>query len=301
MKARIRPRSSMPLWAWKRLSSAAMNACCTCSGMSASATQSRRWFSSNTSAKRGALAVEHHAGAGELESPELVMVREVGGRLVVEIDHLAEVDRGLGDLLVLAELPVGDVQVGKIDAAERLDLAGKRFRVVQCGGDQLVEVDVLDVEGLAHMGAAGLQQPGDLLLVAGAVELGFHRVRRGRDLTERQGGRKNLDEEGFHRAGEGSRAGRAITRSRQRQYDKNSLQMRFPGPRNLFKCAAKALMSASGHCGAVTMPERLVAGRRCLQPHSRAVSDAPSRRARGRRYRPACARPARPGRRPARR
>ena len=112
------------------------------------------------------------------------------------------------------------MQVGKIDAAERLDLAGKRFRVVQCGGDQLVEVDVLDVEGLAHMGAAGLQQPGDLLLVTGAVELGFHRVRRGRDLTERQGGRKNLDEEGFHRAG-GIQGGRAITRSRQRQYDKN--------------------------------------------------------------------------------
>ena len=58
------------------------------------------------------------------------MVREIGGRLVVEIDHLAEVDRGLGDLLVLAELPVGDVQVGKIDAAERLDLAGERLRVL---------------------------------------------------------------------------------------------------------------------------------------------------------------------------
>ena len=146
----------------------------------------------------GALAVEHHAGAGELESPELVMVREVGGRLVVEIDHLAEIDRGLGDLLVLAELPVGDVQVGEIDAAKRLDLAGKRLRVVQCGGDQLVEVDVLDVEGLAHMGAAGLQQPGDLLLVAGAVELGFHRVRRGRHLAERQRGAEDFDQERFH-------------------------------------------------------------------------------------------------------
>ena len=45
-----------------------------------------------------------------------------------------------------------------------------------------------------------LQQPGDLLLVLCAVELGLHRIRRGRDLTERQRGRENLDEERFHLA-----------------------------------------------------------------------------------------------------
>ena len=48
-----------------------------------------------------------------------------------------------------------------------------RLRIVERGGDQLVEIDVLDVEGLAHMGAAGLQQPGDLRLVPRAVELGL--------------------------------------------------------------------------------------------------------------------------------
>ena len=95
MKARIRPRSSMPLWAWKRLSSAAMNACCTCSGMSASATQVRRWFSSNTSAKRAPLPSSTTLAPGSFNAPELGVIRQVGGRLVVEVDDLAEVDGGL--------------------------------------------------------------------------------------------------------------------------------------------------------------------------------------------------------------
>ena len=40
-----------------------------------------------------ALAVEHDAGAGQLEALELVVVRQVGDRLVVEVDHVAEIDR----------------------------------------------------------------------------------------------------------------------------------------------------------------------------------------------------------------
>ena len=126
------------------------------------------------------------------------VIRQVAGRLVVEIDHVAEVDGRPRHRLVLAELPVGGVQVGKVEVAERRDFAGKRRRVVQRRRDELVEVDVLDVERLAHMGAAGSQQPGDLLLVARAVELGFQFVRRGRHLTERQGGAEDLDEERFH-------------------------------------------------------------------------------------------------------
>ena len=91
------------------------------------------------------------------------------------------------------------MQVGEIDAAERLVLAGDRLRIVHGGGDELFEVDVLDVEGLAHMRAARAQQLRDLLLILRAVELGLHRIRRGRDLTERQRGREDLDEERFHR------------------------------------------------------------------------------------------------------
>ena len=39
-----------------------------------------------------ALAVEHDAGARQLEALELVVIGQVGGRLVVEIDDVAEVD-----------------------------------------------------------------------------------------------------------------------------------------------------------------------------------------------------------------
>ena len=139
-----------------------------------------------------ALAVEHDAGARQLEALELVVIGQVGGRLVVVVDDLAEIDRRHRHLLVLAKLPVGRLQIGKIDAAKRLVLAGHRLRIVHRRGDQLIEVDVLDVEGLAHMRAARAQQLRDLVLIAGAVELRLHRVRRRRDLTERERGGKDL-------------------------------------------------------------------------------------------------------------
>ncbi len=79
------------------------------------------------------------------------------------------------------------MQIGEIDAAER---ACSRWSIA-CGSSiavaiELIEVDVLDVEGLAHVRAARAQQPCHLFLIAGAVELRLHRVRRGGDLTERQ-------------------------------------------------------------------------------------------------------------------
>ena len=92
---------------------------------------------------------------GSFKPLQLAVIGQIGGRLVVEVDDVAEIDRRLGHLLVLAELPIGGVQVGEVEAAERLDLAGERLRVVERGGDELVEIDVLDVEGLAHMRAAG--------------------------------------------------------------------------------------------------------------------------------------------------
>ena len=167
--------------------------------MSASGTQSAPLVLLEHLRETLALAVEHDAGAGQLEALELGVVGQVGGRLVVEIDHLAEIDGRHRHLLVLAKLPVGRLQIGKIDAAKRLVLAGDRLRIVHRGRDQIVEVDVLDVEGLAHVRAAGAQQPRDLLLIARAVELRLHRVRRGRHLTERKRHRKDLDEERFHR------------------------------------------------------------------------------------------------------
>ena len=49
------------------------------------------------------------------------------------------------------------------------------------------------------MRAARAQQPCDFLLISGAVELRLHRVRRGGDLTERERGREDFDDDGFHR------------------------------------------------------------------------------------------------------
>ena len=53
-----------------------------------------------------------------------------------------------------------------------------RLGVVQCGGDQVVEVDEFDVEGLAHMGAAVAQNLHDLGPVLHRIEMGFDRLRR---------------------------------------------------------------------------------------------------------------------------
>ena len=145
-----------------------------------------------------ALAVKHDAGTRQLEALELIVIGQIGDRLVVVVDDLAEIDGRHCHFLVLAKLTVGSLQIGKIDAAKRLVLAGHRLRIVHRRGDELIEVDILDVEGLAHMGAARAQQPCDLFLIAGAVELRLHRVGCGGDLTERKGRGKYLDQETFH-------------------------------------------------------------------------------------------------------
>ena len=49
------------------------------------------------------------------------------------------------------------------------------------------------------MRAARVQQLRDLLLISRAIELRLHRVRRCRHLTECEGRREDLDEDGFHR------------------------------------------------------------------------------------------------------
>ena len=56
----------------------------------------------------------------------------------------------------------------------------------------------LDVEGLAHMGAAVAQDLHHLRLILHRVELGFDRLRGGRDLAERQRRREQLDENDVH-------------------------------------------------------------------------------------------------------
>ena len=145
-----------------------------------------------------ALAVEHHARARQLEALELGVIGQIGGRLVVVVDDLAEIDRRRRHLLVLAKLSVGRLQIDKINPAERLVLAGHRLRIVQGGCNQILKVDVLDVECLAHMRAARVHKLRDLLLISLTIELRLHGVRRGGHLTERKSRGKDFDENGFH-------------------------------------------------------------------------------------------------------
>jgi hypothetical protein len=58
------------------------------------------------------------------------MIRQIGNRLVVEIDDVAEIDDCRADVLVLAKLPVGHLQIRKIDAPESLILVRCRLRIV---------------------------------------------------------------------------------------------------------------------------------------------------------------------------
>ena len=54
---------------------------------------------------------------------------------------------GVLNPLVLAKLPVRRLQFGKIDAAKLLVLPAKRLRVVNCGVNDVIEIDVLDLKG----------------------------------------------------------------------------------------------------------------------------------------------------------
>jgi hypothetical protein len=69
------------------------------------------------------------------------MVGQVARGIVEELYHLADIDHRTADILVLAELVIGDVEVGEIDAVEGLDAGADRLLVVERGGDQLIDVD----------------------------------------------------------------------------------------------------------------------------------------------------------------
>ena len=128
---------------------------------------------------------------------EPCVVRQVRGRLVVEVDDRTEIDGGAIDLLVLAELLVTSLQVGKIEATQHLG-ALDRLRIVHSGRDQVIDIDVLELKCLEHIGAARMQDLGDQRLIALPVEFRPDGARRGRDLAQGHGGGENLDEECFH-------------------------------------------------------------------------------------------------------
>ena len=143
-------------------------------------------------------AVQHRGHAGQLQALQPVVVGQVGRRPVVELDHLVDVDDLAVDLLVLAQLLVGEVQVVELDALEAGDFAGRGLLVDHHGVDQAVEIDVLDVERLLHGVAAGAEHGQDLGLVGGGIELCFDGVRPGHDQAEGKGRGEHLNEDRFH-------------------------------------------------------------------------------------------------------
>ena len=147
-----------------------------------------------------ALAVEYHAGAGQLQIFQLVVVRQVVGDAVVELDHRLEVEARRVERIVAAELFVGGGEVVEVDAAERLDLAGDGLRIGERRVDQRVEIEILDVERLAHVRTAVLEKLYDLRLIVDGIEFGLQRFRTRRHLRKRERGGKHLDEDQIHRA-----------------------------------------------------------------------------------------------------
>jgi hypothetical protein len=128
------------------------------------------------------------------------VIRHFGGSVIEELDDLAEIDDRIGDVLALAfaELVVGTVQIGEIKAVKSLDVGAHRFGIVECGRDQIIEIDGFDIKRLLHVGAAGAQDLHHLIAVSHRIEVRFHGLRLGHHLAERERSRKNLDEDRVH-------------------------------------------------------------------------------------------------------
>jgi hypothetical protein len=77
-------------------------------------------------------------------------------------------------------------------------LVGHCLWIVQGCRDKVLEVDILEVQGSAHVHAACAKELCDLFLIRSPVELRFHRIGRGSDLTERQRRGEDFDENCFH-------------------------------------------------------------------------------------------------------
>jgi hypothetical protein len=144
--------------------------------------------------------MSYDALARELEALESVVVWEGEGRSIVVINYLAQIYDGMLNPFVLAKLPVRRSEIRKIDAAELLALGAKRLRIVHCSVNEVIEIDVLDLEGLDHMSAAGLEEFRPLLLIPITTKLCLYGMRRYGHLAERQCGSKNFDEKRFHRS-----------------------------------------------------------------------------------------------------
>ncbi len=90
------------------------------------------------------------------------------------------------------------MQVANVDDAEGCVATGYSLGIIHRGRDEIVDIEVLDVEGLAHLRAARAQKADNLLAILDGIELSLDAIRAGCDLTKRQSGRKDLNEESVH-------------------------------------------------------------------------------------------------------
>jgi hypothetical protein len=91
---------------------------------------------------------------------------------LIEIAYISpDLDPGVCDLAPTSMR----LQISKVDAAQHLG-PRDRLRVVHGGRDQVVDIDVVELEHLEHVGATRMQDLGDLRPIPLAVELGLHGV-----------------------------------------------------------------------------------------------------------------------------
>ena len=146
------------------------------------------------------ICIEYDAGTRQPQALQLRVLRELSERLIVELNDLANVDERILDALIFTELAVCRVQVAEVYPSELLDLAGHRLRIIHCGRDKLIEVDILDVKSLAHLRAPGPQELDDLSLILNRIELCFYGIRSGRNLAQGKRRSEDLDQDWIHGA-----------------------------------------------------------------------------------------------------
>ncbi len=125
------------------------------------------------------------------------MVGEISECPIIKFDHFSDIDHWGGDRLVLAELFIGDMQIGDFDPPECHIPAGGSLRVIHGGRNQIVDIDGLDVKCALHALATGTQEINHMLLIRTRIK-GRPRLRLGRELTECQSNGENLDEDSVH-------------------------------------------------------------------------------------------------------
>lgn len=147
--------------------------------------------------ERRIAGIEHPRHAGQRLAVEPGRVGQIGGRFVVERDRGAEIDGRGRHRFVLAELPVGREQVVELQPVKDFRVAGG-LRVGQRRGNEVVEIEAVNAERPAQMGAAGLQQRHHFAAVADRIEIRLHVAGPREHLAQRQRDGEQFREDRFH-------------------------------------------------------------------------------------------------------